>query len=102
EAEDVVAGIEQRILDEGRVIPDVPLAKVRLRARTHTPLGDVVHTLIHVHRRRTLVGLALMAAQAFFYNAIFFTYALVLTTFYGIQSEHVGRSEERRVGKECA
>jgi len=31
-----------------------------------------------------------MAAQAFFYNAIFFTYALVLTTFYGIQSEHVG------------
>jgi MFS family permease len=31
-----------------------------------------------------------MAAQAFFYNAIFFTYALVLTTFYGIPSEHVG------------
>ena len=35
---------------------------------------------------RTLVGLALMAAQAFFYNAIFFTYALVLTNFYGIPS----------------
>jgi hypothetical protein len=33
---------------------------------------------------------ALMAAQAFFYNAIFFTYALVLTTFYGIPSQHVG------------
>jgi len=31
-----------------------------------------------------------MAAQAFFYNAIFFTYALVLTTFYGIPSQHVG------------
>ena len=31
-----------------------------------------------------------MAAQAFFYNAIFFTYALVLTTFYGIPNEHVG------------
>ena len=31
-----------------------------------------------------------MAAQAFFYNAIFFTYALVLTDFYGIQPEHVG------------
>jgi MFS family permease len=36
------------------------------------------------------VGLALMAAQAFFYNAIFFTYALVLTDFYGIRADHVG------------
>ena len=90
EAEKVVAGIEQRLRAEGRAIPDVPLAKVRLRTRTHTPLGDVVHTLIHRHRDRTLVALALMAAQAFFYNAIFFTYALVLTTFYGIPSQHVG------------
>jgi len=31
-----------------------------------------------------------MAAQAFFYNAIFFTYALVLTDFYGIPSGAVG------------
>jgi MFS family permease len=90
EAEKVVAGIEQRLRDEGQAIPDVPLAKVRLRTRTHTPLGDVVHTLIHRHRSRTLVALALMTAQAFFYNAIFFTYALVLTTFYGVPSQHVG------------
>jgi MFS family permease len=89
EAEAVVAGIEARVAAHA-AIPDVPLPKVKLRARTHTPLGDVVHTLVSVHRQRTLVGLALMAAQAFFYNAIFFTYALVLTTFYGIPSEHVG------------
>jgi MFS family permease len=50
----------------------------------------VVHTLIHRHRTRTLVALILMAAQAFFYNAIFFTYALVLTAFYGVPSQHVG------------
>jgi MFS family permease len=31
-----------------------------------------------------------MGAQAFFYNAIFFTYALILTDFYGVPSEHVG------------
>jgi MFS family permease len=43
-----------------------------------------------VYRRRSLVGLALMIAQAFFYNAIFFTYALVLTDFFGIASNHVG------------
>jgi MFS family permease len=31
-----------------------------------------------------------MASQAFFYNAIFFTYALVLARFYGVAEEHVG------------
>src|SRR4051812_40519012 len=90
EAEEIIAGIEARIRAEGHVIPDSPLPKVRLRSRTHTPLGEVVHTLLRVHRQRTLVALALMAAQAFFYNAIFFAYALVLTTFYGIPSEHIG------------
>jgi MFS family permease len=90
EAESVVAGIEARLRVEGHDISDAPLPKVRLRTRSHTPLGDVVHTLVHLHRQRTLVALVLMTAQAFFYNAIFFTYALVLTTFYGIPSEHVG------------
>jgi len=31
-----------------------------------------------------------MAAQAFFYNAIFFTYALVLARFYGVPDANVG------------
>jgi MFS family permease len=31
-----------------------------------------------------------MAAQAYFYNAIFFTYALILTTFYAIPSDKLG------------
>jgi MFS family permease len=46
--------------------------------------------LFRRHLRRTMVGLSLMAAQAFFYNAIFFTYALILTDFYGVASGHVG------------
>jgi MFS family permease len=37
-----------------------------------------------------MVGLALMTAQAFFYNAIFFTYALVLTDFYDVPAAGVG------------
>ena len=64
--------------------------KIALHARTHTPLREVFHTLFHLHRVRSLVGLTLMSAQAFFYNAVFFTYALVLTDFYGIASEKVG------------
>ena len=89
EAEQVIAGIEQRVSHE-KLSPAAGLPRVRLRARAHTPLAEVMHTLIHRHRPRALVGLALMSAQAFFYNAIFFTYALVLTDFYGIPANQVG------------
>lgn len=41
------------------------------------------------HGSRTVLGLSLMSAQAFAYNAVFFTYALVLTTFYKVPAEHV-------------
>jgi MFS family permease len=88
EAERVVADIERRVL--GANPPRAELPRVRLRARSHTPLSEVAHTLFARHRGRTLVGLSLMAAQAFFYNAIFFTYALVLTDFYGVPAERVG------------
>ncbi len=64
--------------------------KIKLRMRDHTPLREVAHTLFSLYRGRSLVGLALMTAQAFFYNAIFFTFALVLTDFFGIASNHVG------------
>jgi MFS family permease len=90
EAEAIVAGIEEDFRRQGYALPAIDLPRVRLRTRRYTPLGEVAHTLFKVHRRRTLVGLSLMAAQAFFYNAIFFTYALVLTDFYGIRAGQVG------------
>ena len=64
--------------------------KIKLKMRDHTPLREVARTLFSVYRQRSLVGLALMIAQAFFYNAIFFTFALVLTDFYGIAADQVG------------
>src|SRR3982075_107094 len=64
--------------------------KIKLRMRDHTPLREVAHTLFGTYRQRSLVGLTLMTAQAFFYNAIFFTYALVLADFYGIAANQIG------------
>ncbi|MFM9850060.1 MAG: MFS transporter [Hyphomicrobiaceae bacterium] len=90
EAAAIMAGIEARLVAEGHRWDDAPLPKARLRARTHTPLGEVVSTLFRAQRRRTYVGLVLMASQAFFYNAIFFTYALMLTDFYAVPADHVG------------
>ena len=88
EAEKVVVGIERRF-GADLPMPDERLA-LRLRPRSHTPLREVFSALLVRYRLRALVGLTLMAAQAFFYNAIFFTYALVLTRFYGVASGHVG------------
>src|SRR5262245_23084439 len=90
EAEAIVAGIEKDFRAQGHDLPAPDQRRARLRMRSHTPLGEVAHSLFRVHRQRTLVGLSLMAAQAFFYNAIFFTYALVLTDFYGIAADRVG------------
>src|ERR1700722_3078276 len=84
----VVRGIEAQFFMRG---DDAPAhERVRLRMRDHTPLREVARTLFVTYRQRTLVGLTLMVAQAFFYNAIFFTYALILTDFYGIPAGGVG------------
>jgi MFS family permease len=90
DAERVVLGIEAAFRARGHHFPPASLPVMRLRARRFTPLAEVAKTLFRTHRTRTLVGLSLMASQAFFYNAIFFTYALVLTDFYGIPGDRVG------------
>jgi MFS family permease len=88
EAAKIVARIEAQAgvtyhVDEG-------LPQMRLRPRAATPLGEVFHSLFVTHRPRALVGLTLMVSQAFFYNAIFFTYALILTDFYQVPSQMIG------------
>ncbi len=87
EAEAIVAGIEARTC---ATAPQAPLPTLTLIPRRHTPLREVLDTLFVTYRPRTLVALALMSSQAFFYNAIFFTYALILTDFYAIPSNLIG------------
>ena len=86
----IVADIERSVIGHEQDPRQHAWPKVRLRMRDHTPLSEVAHTLFSLYRQRSLVGLMLMIAQAFFYNAIFFTFALVLTDFYGIGSDKVG------------
>lgn len=52
-------------------------------------MREVAHVLLRRYRARSVVAVALMVSQAFFYNAIFFTYALVLTRFYGVAEDNV-------------
>ena len=89
EAEQIVGAIERTVAENPQSLP-APQSKILIRPRTHTPLREIWHAIVFQHRRRSLLGLVLMSAQAFFYNAIFFTYGLVLIKFYGLPAQKVG------------
>src|SRR4051794_14523509 len=91
EADSVLAGIERHIA-EAADIPPLPADHPRLRivAGKGTPVVRIIRAILLDYPRRALLGLVLMSAQAFFYNAIFFSYALVLGRFYGVSSEAIG------------
>ncbi|MBV9825691.1 MAG: MFS transporter [Alphaproteobacteria bacterium] len=92
EAEQVVSEIEDRVrqAEHGAPLPQVDGKKMRLTAHKHTPILRMVRAIATQYPRRVVLGLALMSAQAFFYNAIFFSYALVLTHFYQVPSSSIG------------
>ncbi|WP_295853436.1 MFS transporter [uncultured Xylophilus sp.] len=89
EAERVLARIEATVAAEHGPLP-APAATAAVPPPHGVPtLRAVAGVLLHRMRRRSAVALALMVSQAFFYNAIFFTYALVLTRFYGVPESRV-------------
>jgi MFS family permease len=89
EAQTVVAAIEADIARDQGPLPPVG-APVRMTARGAIGFGEIARVLFRQYRRRTILGLSLMASQAFAYNAIFFTYALVLSRFYQVRAHDVG------------
>jgi MFS family permease len=86
---DEAEAVVRRIEDEVGVTHPVE-GSLAIRPLRSIPWGDVFHVLLVRHRARAVFGLTLMASQAFFYNAIFFTYALVLARFYGVPDDRVG------------
>ena len=91
DAEQVTGHIEARVAySTGRPNPPPSGRRLRITGHGRASVRALVHTLLTTYRERTVLGLSLIASQAFFYNAIFFTYALILTRFYGIASGRVG------------
>jgi MFS family permease len=90
EAEAHVAAIERQVAAERGPLPPPAGPPLALRPRGPARAGEIARTLFVTHRRRSALGLALMVAQAFFYNAIFFSYPLVLGSFYGVAPGRVG------------
>ena len=89
EAEEIVDQVERRFVSDPETLPAHDSPPTRIQTRTHTPWREIWNAVVHEHRRRSFLGFVLMLTQAFFYNAIFFTYALVLMRFYGVSEESV-------------
>jgi MFS family permease/CBS domain-containing protein len=90
EAEELVDEIERGVAEDSgqELIP--PDRTIRIKQRKSVGFGTIAHTVFRLYPRRAVVGLALFTGQAFLYNAIFFTYALVLVEFYGVSDTSVG------------
>ena len=91
EAEQIVRRIEEEVRRATRLAQlPAPDKSIAITPRGAVGFGEIARVMLAQYRRRSLLGLSLMMGQAFLYNAIFFTYALVLTTFYHVDNSKVG------------
>jgi MFS family permease len=58
--------------------------KLKITVRDHTPLKEIFRNMVGENRQRSILGLVLMVAQSFFFNAIFFSYALIVKKFFHV------------------
>jgi MFS family permease len=91
EADQVVDMIEREVMKEEHIksLPE-PQGSLLIRPLGTVSFGQIAHSMLQQYPTRSLLGFSLMVGQSFLYNAIFFTYGLVLTTFYHIPSSTVG------------
>ncbi|MDB6086464.1 MAG: major facilitator superfamily 1 [Gammaproteobacteria bacterium] len=84
QADRIVEDIERKVSRGGVELPPVKDGPLKLRTRDHTPWGDIFKNMLGENRKRSLLGLVLMVGQAFFFNAVFFTFGLVAKKFFGL------------------
>jgi MFS family permease len=91
EGETVVQEIERRVARGAEAdLPEPRGPLLRLAATSRTSMLRMVLAIVRDYPLRAVLGLVLMGSQAFFYNAIFFSYALVLTKFYAVPAASIG------------
>jgi MFS family permease len=90
EAESIVGEIERQVADQTGESLDQIDETIEIEPRESTGFMSIGRVLFSRYKGRTVLGLTMMSAQAFAYNAVFFTYGLVLTTFMHANAAHVG------------
>jgi MFS family permease len=87
EAERTVDEIERHVEETGGTLDPVDESKaLEIRPQKHIGFIVLAKTLFETYPRRAILGASLMITQSFLYNAIFFTYSLVLTKVYGVNA----------------
>ena len=85
EAHQIVDEIEASVEAQGKPVPEIDESKAMLiKAKESLPMRDLLHVFFKKYPSRTFLGLSMMITQSFLYNAIFFTYILVLKNFYDL------------------
>src|SRR5689334_7769209 len=92
EAERIVSDIEATVAEQAelRELPEPEGEPLRVDQRKSVGFGEIARTLVSRYPKRTTLGLVLMGAQAFTYNAFLFSFATILTTFYKVSDSVVG------------
>lgn len=91
EADHVINEIERRVQeDRGNLLPAPETPPLVIHPRKSFGFGLVARTMFSKYRARSFLSLSLMISQAFLYNAVFFTYALILTRFYRVAPGRTG------------
>src|SRR5437763_3331277 len=84
-AEQSISYIEQEVAQSGKTLPKVDESKaIDLRPADQIGYLALTRVLFREYPSRAILGASLMISQSFLYNAIFFTYTLVLGKFYGV------------------
>jgi MFS family permease len=87
EAEKTIDYIEHEVEAGGRTLPPVPEDKaVEITPAEKIGYFALARVLFKEYPQRAIYGATLMITQSFLYNAIFFTYTIVLTKFYGVDA----------------
>ena len=87
EAEQVVAEIEDEVRKTHPNLPEPEGEPLAVEQREHIGFVSIAKYVVKNYPGRGVLGLSLMTGQAFLYNAVFFTYTLVLTDFFNIKAE---------------
>ncbi len=85
EAEENIARIEREVEESGQTLAELDDSKaIEVKPADDHGFLALAKVLFQQYPSRSVLGATLMITQSFLYNAIFFTYTLVLTTFYGV------------------
>jgi MFS family permease len=85
-ADKVVRDIEGKVEKTKGDLPKPEGDRLKLKVRDHTPWGEIFRSMLKDNRKRSLLALALMIGQSYFFNAVFFTYGLVINKFYKVSA----------------